>query len=129
VTNKLLETCLTIARHYLPKHSRADGYKHYSFIIQKNQLIEWATNRSGPPIMYLGYKNHQMIHSETQAYKKAKGLLHKESFEVINIRLNSKGELKISKPCHCCTVFLRNLGCRTIWFSQSYENIFSKVIL
>jgi hypothetical protein len=121
--------CLLIAKKTYPKHPRKTSYAHYSFIIQKNVLIEWATNCSGSPLLYKGYSKYSMLHSETQAYKKAKGLLHKESFEVINIRLNSKGELKISKPCPCCTVFLRNLGCRTIWFSQSYENIFSKVIL
>lgn len=131
MTKKLLETCLTIAKHYLPKHCRLkEGYKHYSFIIQNNKLIEWGTNKSGPPLKYLGYQEHAMIHSENLAYKRAKGLLNKkESFQVINIRLSARGELKISKPCPCCTIFLRNLGCKSIWFSQSNTENFSKILL
>lgn len=133
MNNQILFTCLVIARHYLPKHSRKNGYKHYSFVIQKNALMEWATNKSGPPLKMLGYEEFQMLHSETQAYKKAKGLLHKEPFEVINIRLNSKGEMKISKPCSCCIAFLKSVGCKKIWFSADYkelsEDLFLKLIL
>jgi hypothetical protein len=130
MTNKLLDICLTIAKHYLPKHSRKNGYKHFSFIIQNNKLIEWGTNKSGPPIAYLGYQKHQMIHSENLAYKRAKGLIDKnEYFEVINIRLNSSGILKISKPCTCCSIFLKNFKCRTIWFSSTNSNNFTKIIL
>lgn len=130
MTKKLLDTCLTIAMHYLPKHTRVDGYKHFSFIIQNNKLVEWGTNRSGPPLKMFGYAEHQMIHSENLAYRRAKGLLDKtKKFQVINIRLNGSGELKISKPCQCCTNFLRNLGCSSIWFSQSNSEEFQKIIL
>jgi hypothetical protein len=130
MTNKLIEICVTIAKHYLPKHSRKDGYKHFSFVIQHNKLVEWGTNKSGPPMKMLGYQDHQMIHSETLAYRKAKGILNKnEIFEVINIRLNARGELKIAKPCPCCTTFLKNLNCKRIWFSSSDSEIFSKINL
>jgi hypothetical protein len=130
MTNKLLDVCLTVAKHYLPKHSRKDGYKHFSFVIQNDKLVEWGTNKSGPPLKYNGYDQHCMIHSENLAYKRARGLLDKNKyFEVINIRLNIAGNLKISKPCPCCSVFLKNLGCKTIWYSQSDSNLFQKIIL
>jgi hypothetical protein len=130
VTNKILSTCLTIAKHYLPKHTRRDGYKHFSFIIQDNQIVEWGTNKSGPPLKIFGYSPHQMIHSENLAYKRAKGILDKsKNFSVVNIRLNTKGTLKISKPCPCCTAFLRGLGCNVIWFSTTGSETFSKIIL
>lgn len=119
MTKKLLQTCLTIARHYLPNHPRKDGYKHFSFIVQHNQLVEWGTNRSAPPLFYYGYEEHQMLHSENVAYKKARGLLNSgEPFEVVNIRMNIDGSIKISKPCPCCIAFLKNLGCKRIWYTD-----------
>jgi hypothetical protein len=130
MTKKLLSVCLMIARHNLPKHTRLDGYKHFSFIIQKNWLVDWGTNRSGPPLKMFGYQEHQMIHSENQAYKRAKGLLDKtDTFQVVNIRLNSKGEVKNSKPCQCCINFLNGLGCNSIWFSTTGTETFSKILL
>jgi tRNA(Arg) A34 adenosine deaminase TadA len=129
MTQNMINHCLIIARHYLPKHPRKESYKHWSFIIKNNQLIEWSTNRAGPPMKYNGYPSYSMIHSEILSYKRAKGLLHGKSFEIINIRLDNKGKLKTAKPCPCCTTFLKNLNCKRIWFSSSDSEIFSKINL
>lgn len=127
MTKRILERCLNISKKYLKKHSRIDGYKHYSFIIQNNRIIEWGTNISGAPLLKFGYKDFQMIHAENTAYKKAKGLLDKSiKFEVINIRLNNNGNIKISKPCNCCFNFLKELGCSNIWYSKS-DGEFKKI--
>lgn len=114
--NRDLITCYKIAKNHVRNHPEWDCYKHYSFVFQNNQLIEWGCNRRGPPL--IGYPSYGKIHSECDAYNKAKGLLiRNRPFEVLNIRLNKSGQLKMSKPCNCCYNFLFNAGCRRIWYS------------
>jgi len=115
----LFTECYTFAVNHLQGHP-AKHYKHFSFIIQHNKIIEYGVNRYGPAYKNFGYKNHQMIHSENDAYKKAKGLMAKgSSFEVVNIRLNNQGQMRISFPCVCCLSYLKALGCRRIYFSTN----------
>jgi hypothetical protein len=67
---------------------------------------------------YKGYFEYSMLHAESLAYKRAKALLNnKETFEIINIRLNNSGEPRLSKPCICCYNFLRALNCSKAWFT------------
>lgn len=123
---KQIEHCLRIARKHLPKHPQWDAYKHYSFIFQNNKLIEWGCNRTSEPT--IGYPEYGKRHSEVDAWYKAKGLMDKKSFEVLNIRMNCKGDLKISKPCSCCYEFLKRLGCSGVWFSVG-EIGFAKILI
>lgn len=112
----ILEQCTQIAVRHLPKHAQSNNYRHYSFIIQGNKIVDWGTNRVAEPLY--GYPAYGKLHSECDAYFKAKGLLdQKAGFEVVNIRLSSIGGLKISKPCSCCQGFLKRFGCKTVWFS------------
>jgi hypothetical protein len=112
----LFTDCVRVGLQHLPNHPQFDCYKHFSFIIQRDTLIEWGTNRSAPPM--IGYQSHQKFHSENQAYFRAKGLLRRnEPFETVNIRFNKSGKMLLSKPCKCCISFLKFLGCRAIWFS------------
>ena len=112
----LLIDCLRMCKAHLPKHPEWESYKHYSVIIQSNQIIEWGTNRTAAPL--IGYTNHSKFHSENAAYFRARGLLERnKSFEVVNIRFNKQGDLKLSRPCICCVSFLKFLGCSIVYFS------------
>jgi hypothetical protein len=116
----LLLKCLDIAYKYnTPElHPEWTCYKHYSFVIQNDKIVDWGTNRRGNAITFFGYPKYSKIHSETDAYFKSKGIMNRDSpFEVINIRLSKNGSIKNSKPCKCCTAFLKKLGCRSIWFT------------
>lgn len=120
---KLLNDCLSIAVKYNPKHPEADCYRHYSFVIQRGKIVEWGCNRRSSPLLFLGYKSHTKMHSEVDAYYKAKGIMQKnEDFEVVNIRLSKHGHIKESTPCKCCYAFLNNLGCKRIWFTTRIGN-------
>ena len=113
----ILRECVRLAKK---KNTSLDNqFRHFSFIIQRNKIIEWGTNISkANPLTLFGYSNRSGIHSETNAYAKAKGILDKfVSFEAVNIRLNKSGELKLSKPCPCCYSFLESFGCHAVWFS------------
>lgn len=80
--------------------------------------MEWGTNRASSPLTFLGYSNYSKMHSETDAYFKAKGIMAKDiSFEVVNIRLTKTNMIGGSSPCKCCFAFLKNMGCKRIWFT------------
>lgn len=120
----IINVVLKTARDKLDNHPQTGHWMHYSFIIQYNKLIEWATNLNYDPPLHYGYRTRindinykPKIHSEIASYKKAKGILKKDYFEIINIRLNKMGELRLSKPCVCCYEILKALGCRSFYYS------------
>lgn len=122
----LLDECARLSLVHMPKHPQHNCYRHYSFIIQRNQIVEWGVNRSSEPL--IGYPKYGKLHSECSAYFKARGIMEQnKEFEVVNIRLSANGGLKISKPCPCCQNFLSKFGCRGVWFST--EAGFAKIIL
>lgn len=110
----------------LKKHPmyQARRWLHYSFIVQSNKIIEWGMNRAGEPPVHFGYHariedNEPKIHAELDAWRKAKLLLkHGESFDILNIRLNRLGQFRLSKPCVCCFTVMRELGCKTFYYSS-----------
>lgn len=111
--------CVNIARKHVKDHPER-YFLHFSFIVQANQIVEWAMNRTHTPPQYMGYYDYSKLHSESLAYKRAKGLLRKdESFEIVNIRLDRKGNFRNSLPCLCCMRWLKELGCRHILFSTN----------
>lgn len=114
----ILEECYRIALSNIKqkKHPQWSCYKHFSFVVQNNKIVEWGMNRSAEPL--IGYPEYGKLHSECDAYFKAKGLLdNTKAFIVINVRMGTMGQLKLSKPCSCCQQFLKRLNCREIWFS------------
>ena len=120
----LLIEALKIASKKFKNHS--EKYIHYSFIIQNNKIIEWGMNRPGHPAKHYGYNKKSIdptfvakIHAEIDAFQKAKGLLNKTKyFDIINIRVNKEGKLRISKPCICCFHLLKELGCRNFYYTN-----------
>jgi len=125
---KLLNECLEIAlKNNTPiKHPQWTAYHHFSFIIQKNKIVEWGTNRCSSPLTFLGYMPYSKMHSEYDAYFKAKGIMLRDKpFEVINIRLTKTNLIGGSSPCKCCFAFLKNMGCKRIWFTTEVGNFAS----
>lgn len=129
----LLRECHRIALQKMDGHPQHDNYMHYTFIVQENKILEYAMNTPSEPPKHLGY--HERIrngspkaHSEFNAFRRAKGLLNQQkSFDCINIRLNKKGDLRMSAPCVCCTNFLSSFGCRDCFFTT--EEGWAKVVL
>lgn len=118
----ILRECLRIAKskNNPETHPKfGNGRHHFTFIVQDNKIIEMGINREGPPLKTFGYEDYQGIHSENDAYKKAKGILGDKIFEAVNIRLNNQDSLRLAAPCRCCHEFLKILGCKTIWFSTN----------
>lgn len=121
---KLLNTCLDIAlrNNNSLNHPQWDYYHHFSFIIQGQKIIEWGMNRRSSPLKLLGYADHSKMHSEIDAYFKAKGILGKGSFDVVNIRLTKTNRVAPSSPCKCCYHFLKRMGANKIYFTTAIDS-------
>jgi len=109
----MIKEALRIALRELPNH--IESRRHWSFIIQKGQIVEWAKNRLGEPtgMYFAGYQpGRHGLHSEVVAFQKARGLLDtRKEWGVINIRLDYSGKTVISTPCTICYAFLKACGC------------------
>ena len=123
---KILQACLDIAMRRLANHP--ENYCHFTFIVQDNRIVAFGTNRCGHPLTFLGYESHTKMHSEVDAYFKAKGIMKKEPFEAVNIRLTKTGAIRNSRPCKCCFAFLSGSRCKRVWFTTNIENFASMEI-
>jgi len=124
---KILKQCLRISheKNQPDSHPEYGNYHHFSFIIQNNKIIEYGFNRPGQPLN--GYPEFGKIHSENDAYRKARGILcSQKPFDIVNIRLSKSGILRMAKPCACCNNFLSVVGCRNIYFST--DNGFARLV-
>ena len=103
------------------------AFHHFSFIVMENKIIEYGMNRIHVPPKHFGYDKRMKgwdkgytprLHSELDAYRRAKGLIMNHEFEMINIRLCNDGKmLKISCPCNVCQEWLPSVGCKKLAFS------------
>jgi hypothetical protein len=118
-----IQKCLRIAiEHNTPDlHPQWGDFQHFSFVIKNNMIIEWSTNYSGQPLLFKGYQDHQKIHSELMAFRRAKKLIGKDlnTFEMLNIRLSRQNKLRNSKPCDCCNRWLQDSGCTRMVYSTN----------
>lgn len=116
---RLLDEALAIARRTSLKHPERRHYMHWTFIVADGKIIEWATNKVGEPPVHFGYHWRRVapkLHAEYIAFKRARGLLD-GPFDVINVRLNRRGAMRMSAPCEVCGVWLKAVGCRNMWFT------------
>lgn len=121
---KVLNECLRISiKNNTPDHPEWDSYHHFSFLIQKNKIVCFGTNRAASALTNLGFDDYTKMHSEVDVCRKAKGIMDKGSdFEIVNVRLTKRNHIKTSHPCKCCYAFLKHLGCKRIWFTTRVGN-------
>ena len=119
----ILIECVRLAKKKKSSHNKKIRHRHFSFIVQNNKILARGVNIPSNPPKEHGYSRYQGIHSEIDVYKKAKGIInHNKFFEVINIRINKRGQLRNSMPCKTCYDFLKYVGCRQVHFSTSLDN-------
>lgn len=116
--NTIIRKAIQIAQNKNNNHPMQTGFRHYTFVIQNNTIIEIGMNRKAEIPKHLGYSNFSGIHSEIDAMRKARGILDfKKPIELINIRLNRNGTFRMSKPCKNCYNWLTAFNCKTILYS------------
>ena len=118
----VLNRALRIARAKVKTHPQYMHYIHYSFVVQRNSIVEWGRNHNGVPAIHYGYHDPDRYpmpktHSEVDAYRKARDLLRKGPFTLVNVRVTRTGIVKTSKPCACCYSLLKALGCNQFFYS------------
>lgn len=126
---KLIQHCLNIAKSYITNNKKLEPNKHFSFIIQCNSIISIGTNRRGTVPKKFRYNSFSNIHSEVDAYGRAKAFLdNTRSWYIINIRLNNFKQTMLAAPCKCCEPFLQILGCSKVVYSD-FTGEFNKLTL
>ena len=118
--NRIIQQCLSVAQknNAAGRHKDNTRFLHYTFIVQRNRVLGYGMNHPGEPAIHLGYPKTSKIHSEIDAFRRCKhALILGVKFEALNIRLSKNGELRISKPCPCCSTFLREIGCHVVVYS------------
>ena len=126
MSKKLVRRCLNIAKSYIDNNKELEPNKHFSFIIQGTSIISIGLNKRGHVPTRLKYNSFSNIHSEVDAYKKAKPFLKtSKRWHIINIRLNNAKETMLAAPCVCCTEYLKILGCNRVIYSD-FDNKFIK---
>lgn len=120
----LLRQCVqkALARHD-PSHPCWHGRAvHYSFVVLDNHILEMGTNRAkvSAPKHY-GYPSFSCIHAEVDAWRKARGLLKGEEFEMVNIKLSryQPYAFRISAPCKVCEEFIKSRGCVCVYYTTN----------
>ena len=103
------------------------GKHHFSFVVQNNKVLSIGTNRDGQ--VYRWYPDFSIMHSENDAYRKAKGLLEpSKPFCIINVKLNKSGKVRYARPCSCCCKFLSTVGCKKAFFTEEGKG-FGKILI
>jgi len=98
--------------------------KHFSFIVLRNTPISigFSQVKTNPKAIKIGYK-FGTLHSEFDAILKCP--LHPSEFKrckLINIRVNSHGNIGMSKPCIYCIKMLSNFSFKEIFYSERNGN-------
>lgn len=136
MNKKLLRECLRIAKEKLPRHPEKEvgRFFHTSFVVAEGKIISCGHNRSHAPVIHMGYAarltddlNPPKTHSEISAWQKVKGMVGNCQFQMVNVRLNSQGEVKISEPCEVCSKLLPILGCSSIYYTNTLGG-WSKIV-
>jgi hypothetical protein len=117
----MLDQCLLVARREFFKREDV-RWRHWSFIIQNRQIIEWGINRPTCPqsIVKMGYKQlRHVVHSEITALAKARGRMdRRRPWTLVNIRLDALANPRMASPCSLCEAFVRAHGCQTVYYTD-----------
>lgn len=119
----IFDEAVSIARQKIKTHPEYKNYIHYSFVVFEGKIVGWGRNHSAEPPKHYGYHARLQYpiaktHAEIDAYRRCRYIIKDEVFEIINIRMDRTGKLRISKPCCCCYELLTELGCKKFYYSS-----------
>jgi hypothetical protein len=95
-------------------------HHHIATIIQRNRILASATNKIGSRKLGCGYSTYT-IHAERAVVKRLGDVSLLRGATLLVVRYNKQGEMRNSKPCHDCELFLekcmREYGLRKVIYS------------
>lgn len=121
IRSRTLSACVeraadVISRGAHPRQSK--GYLHFTFLVWDGEIQKIGMN-SNAQSLAVDIKDYQGLHSEIAATRNLRGVLSelRTGFDAVNIRMNRRCQLRMSKPCACCHKWLKSLGCRYVAYS------------
>ena len=98
------------------------NHTHHATIIKRNKVLASAMNKIGSRSMGCGYSDWT-IHAERAVVKRLGDISQLRGATLYVCRFNKEGELRDSKPCHECQVFLekciREYGLRKVVYTTN----------
>jgi len=130
-----IRTVVDRCRKDLKNHPEYARYPHWSFLVCDNRIYATGLNRTHEPLIIYGYhRKHDhtfrpKLHAELEAFRKFHGnLLQLHVMEMLNIRLNRRGELRCARPCTPCLNMLVGFEIKTVYWS-TLDQDFTKLKL
>jgi len=107
-----------------------NSYNHHiSFLVLNNRILHIGCNaswRTHPKSLEIGYFS-ESPHSELAVFLKLRKKDLITRLTMINVRINTLYDLKISKPCKICTGWLKIIGVRHVWYTTGINKEFAKL--
>jgi len=97
-----------------------DRHKIGAVIFGKKVIISKGHNckqRGAKSLLPIFQKRPKSIHAEVAAILRAKQPLYR--FNLLVVRVNRFGELRLAKPCDYCMAYLNYVGIKTIIYSTN----------
>lgn len=95
--------------------------KHFTFIMKGSKVVSIGFNNVFTARVKIDGKYEIYpfggVHSEADAIANLRCLDNTNRLTVVNLRINTFGQLGLSKPCEVCKGFLARFGFRTVYFS------------
>lgn len=116
----VLRECLRQAMDSVFTHPRVEKsfYLHYTYVVQRNKVLGRGTNIGTEPPIHYGYSEHQIVHSEINAYIRNRSFIDtSKKFYAINISVSKTLRLRDAKPCIHCECMLRELGFSGVYYT------------
>lgn len=96
--------------------------KHFTFLVNKNRIVHMGWNdynTSHPILQKLGY-GLKKLHSEVAAILPFRNNLQSlAGMDIVNTRVNTFGEIKLSKPCIICAHWVGMVGFKNIYYTDN----------
>lgn len=126
----ILDQSFEIALSLLPKAKddriTKNKFFHFAFGYKKNKLLAIGQNspeKTHPQALVLAKRfnvnlDYPYFHAETDLISRLWGKYYIDNnLRMVIIRLNKRGQMRCSKPCHRCDQIIKSLGISKIWWS------------
>jgi deoxycytidylate deaminase len=102
--------------------------KHGAVLVKKGKIIQSGRNQ------YCGMERIRHFNSRIWSIHAEMNILAglprnmTRGADIMVVRVNSRGDIVNSKPCHICMSMIKNAGCRKVFYSTDMGEISSEKV-
>ena len=102
--------------------------KHGAVLVKKGKIIQSGRNQ------YCGMERIRHFNSRIWSIHAEMNILAglpknmTRGADIMVVRVNSRGDIVNSKPCHICMSMIKNAGCRKVFYSNDMGEISSEKV-